>query len=111
MLAEIAQSTYDYQEYPVVMATLWKKVGSKGSEWRVVYKALNLLEFLIRNGSERSVEDAERILTPLGRAQAASSDGAAVRASRAGAGANPGTGLSIVAAAVRPLLVARSPSC
>ena len=58
MLTEIAQSTYDYQEYPVVMATMWKKVGSKGSEWRVVYKALNLLEFLIRNGSERSVEDA-----------------------------------------------------
>ena len=58
MMSEIAQATYDYQEYPVVMATVWKKVGAKGSEWRVVYKALNLLEFLIRNGSERSVEDA-----------------------------------------------------
>ena len=58
MLAEIAQATYNYQEYPVVMAQVWKRVGESTKVWRVVYKALNLLEFLIRNGSERCVEDA-----------------------------------------------------
>ena len=58
MLAEIAQSTYDYQEYPVVMQNVWKRVNESGRNWRIVYKALTLLEYLIRNGSERSVEDA-----------------------------------------------------
>ena len=57
MLSEIAQSTYDYQEYPVVMAAVWKRVNESGKNWRIVYKALTLLEYLIRNGSERAVED------------------------------------------------------
>ena len=40
MLAEIAQSTYDYQEYPVVMQNVWKRVNESGKNWRIVYKAL-----------------------------------------------------------------------
>ena len=59
MLAEIAQSTYDYQEYTEVMACVWKRVGEKGVNWRICYKALNLLDYLIRNGSERSIEDSK----------------------------------------------------
>ena len=59
MLAEIAQSTYDYQEYTEVMANVWKRVGEKGVNWRICYKALNLLDYLIRNGSERSIEDSK----------------------------------------------------
>ena len=58
MMSEIAQSTYDYQDYPVVMKEVWKRVSGKSHEWRIVYKAPNLLEYLIRNGSERAVEDA-----------------------------------------------------
>ena len=58
MLSEIAQATYDYQEYPVVMSNVWKRIGERGKTWRIMYKALSLLEYLIRNGSERAVEDA-----------------------------------------------------
>ena len=58
MLSEIAQSTYDYQEYPVVMSAVWKRVNQSAKNWRIMYKALSLLEYLIRNGSERAVEDA-----------------------------------------------------
>merc|ERR1711965_499345 len=58
MLSEIAQATYDYQEYPVVMSNVWKRVGESSRNWRIVYKALSLLEFLIRNGSERVCEDS-----------------------------------------------------
>ena len=42
MLAEIAQSTYDYQEYPVVMQGVWKRVNESGRNWRIVYKARSL---------------------------------------------------------------------
>jgi len=42
MLAEIAQSTYDYQEYPVVMQNVWKRVNESGRNWRIVYKARSL---------------------------------------------------------------------
>ena len=57
-LAEIAQATFDYQEYPIVMAAVWRHMGESAKNWRVVYKSLSLLDFLVRNGSERSVEDA-----------------------------------------------------
>jgi hypothetical protein len=40
MLAEIAQSTYDYQEYPVVMQNVWKRVNESGKNWRIVYKVI-----------------------------------------------------------------------
>ena len=39
------------------MQNVWKRVNESGKNWRIVYKALTLLEYLIRNGSERSVED------------------------------------------------------
>ena len=45
------------QEYPVAMSNVWKRVNESGKNWRIVYKALTLLEYLIRNGSERAVED------------------------------------------------------
>ena len=48
MLAEIAQATYDYQEYPVVMQNVWKRVNESGKNWRIVYKALTLLEIRMR---------------------------------------------------------------
>ena len=67
---DIAQATYDYQEYPVVMSNVWKRVNEAGRNWRIVYKALSLLDYLIRNGSERAVEDG-RDERELGRAERA----------------------------------------
>ena len=58
MLSELAQCTYDYQDYPVVMSNVWRRINESGKNWRVVYKSLCLLEYLVRNGSERAVEDA-----------------------------------------------------
>ena len=60
---DIARYTFDYQEYGVVM-TVWNGVNEKGKNWRVVFKALSLLEHLIKNGAERCVVEArERIYT------------------------------------------------
>jgi hypothetical protein len=33
------------------MAGMWKRVHGKSSEWRVVYKGLSLLDYLLRNGA------------------------------------------------------------
>ena len=34
------------------MKEVWRRVGESSRNSRIVYKALNLLEYLIRNGSE-----------------------------------------------------------
>lgn len=48
------------------MPMIYKRFTEKAAEeWRQIYKALQLLEFLIKNGSERVVDDARSHLTLL----------------------------------------------
>ena len=62
VMKDIARFTFDYSEYSVVMKAVWEGVNEKGKNWRVVFKALSLLEHLIKNGAERCVDEArERI--------------------------------------------------
>lgn len=48
------------------MPMIYKRFTEKSAEeWRQIYKALQLLEFLIKNGSERVIDDARSHLTLL----------------------------------------------
>lgn len=48
------------------MPMIYKRFTEKAAdEWRQIYKALQLLEFLIKNGSERVIDDARSHLTLL----------------------------------------------
>ncbi|KAF2875825.1 hypothetical protein BDV95DRAFT_282503 [Massariosphaeria phaeospora] len=58
-MQEIANSTFNYQLLNEIMPMLYKRFTEKAAEeWRQIYKALQLLEFLIKNGSERVIDDA-----------------------------------------------------
>ncbi|GAB4854356.1 hypothetical protein Ancab_022942 [Ancistrocladus abbreviatus] len=56
-LAEIAQATKKFTECQMVMNVLWTRLGETGKDWRLVYKALAVIEYLVANGSERAVDD------------------------------------------------------
>ncbi|KAK3003259.1 hypothetical protein RJ639_019593 [Escallonia herrerae] len=56
-LAEIAQATKKFSECQMVMNVLWTRLGETGRNWRHVYKALTVIEYLVGNGSERAVDD------------------------------------------------------
>ncbi|KAF2644535.1 ENTH-domain-containing protein [Massarina eburnea CBS 473.64] len=56
---EIANATFNYQLLNEIMPMIYKRFTEKAAEeWRQIYKALQLLEFLIKNGSERVIDDA-----------------------------------------------------
>lgn len=57
VMAEIAQATRNYYELQMVMAVLWKRLSDTGRNWRHVYKALTLLEYLVAHGSEKVIDD------------------------------------------------------
>jgi epsin len=57
--AEIAEATYNFEDYKIVMQTIWKRLTDTGKDWRHVYKGLQLLEYLIVHGSERVHEEAK----------------------------------------------------
>ncbi|KAL7409578.1 hypothetical protein BDY24DRAFT_345104 [Mrakia frigida] len=59
LMQEIAQGTFNFQEFNQIMPTIYKRFMEKEArEWRQIYKALMLLEYLIKHGSERVVDDA-----------------------------------------------------
>ncbi|KAF2302527.1 hypothetical protein GH714_037316 [Hevea brasiliensis] len=57
LLADIAQATRNYHEYQMIMAVIWKRINDTGKNWRHVYKALTVLEYLVGHGSERVIDE------------------------------------------------------
>ncbi|KAG7350688.1 ENTH domain containing protein [Nitzschia inconspicua] len=70
LMNEIARDTFDPERFYVVTRLMWDSMeNQRPSAWRVVFKALTLLEYLVKNGAERCVDDARNhahILRALG---------------------------------------------
>eukprot|EP00574_Skeletonema_japonicum_P006647 CAMPEP_0201713686 /NCGR_PEP_ID=MMETSP0593-20130828/433_1 /ASSEMBLY_ACC=CAM_ASM_000672 /TAXON_ID=267983 /ORGANISM="Skeletonema japonicum, Strain CCMP2506" /LENGTH=623 /DNA_ID=CAMNT_0048202863 /DNA_START=75 /DNA_END=1946 /DNA_ORIENTATION=+ len=59
LLNEIAQDTFDYERFLIVTKLMWEAIETpRPAAWRVIFKGLTLLEHLVKNGSERCVDDA-----------------------------------------------------
>jgi epsin len=59
LLNEIARDTYDYEKFAIISQLTWESLeNQRPAAWRVVFKGLTLLEHLVKNGSERCVDDA-----------------------------------------------------
>jgi len=58
-MQEISSCTFAYEAFPEVMGMLWKRMlHDDRQNWRRIYKSLLLLDYLIKNGSERVVTSA-----------------------------------------------------
>ncbi|POO03412.1 ENTH domain containing protein [Trema orientale] len=57
LLADIALATRNYHEYQMIMSIIWKRINDTGKNWRHVYKALTVLEYLVAHGSERVIDE------------------------------------------------------
>lgn len=56
--AQIAAGTYNYREREEIILFIFRRFTEKAAnEWRQIYKLLELLEYLIKNGSERIIDD------------------------------------------------------
>ncbi|EHY56328.1 ENTH domain-containing protein [Exophiala dermatitidis] len=64
LMQEIAQGTHNYQQLNEIMPMIYKRFTDKtAEEWRQIYKALQLLEYLCKHGSERVIDDARSHLS------------------------------------------------
>jgi len=62
-MRQIADLTFNYGDCTQVMEAIWERLETDinfGANWRIMYKALLLLDYIIRNGSERIVNDARQ---------------------------------------------------
>lgn len=53
LMAEIADLTYNVVAFSEIMQMIWKRLNDHGKNWRHVYKALVVLEYLIKTGTEK----------------------------------------------------------
>ncbi|KAL8953961.1 MAG: hypothetical protein Q9222_000248 [Ikaeria aurantiellina] len=66
LMQEIANATHSYHLLGEIMPMIYKRFTEKSAEeWRQIYKGLQLLEFLVKNGSERVIDDARSHMSLL----------------------------------------------
>ncbi|EDV19543.1 uncharacterized protein TRIADDRAFT_33326 [Trichoplax adhaerens] len=57
IMTEIADATYNMSAFQEIMDIVWKRLNDHGKNWRHVYKALTLLEYIIKTGSDRVTQN------------------------------------------------------
>ncbi|TDL19715.1 ENTH-domain-containing protein [Rickenella mellea] len=66
LMQEIAQGTFNFQHFNEIMPAIYSRFMDKEArQWREIYKALQLLEYIIKHGSERVVDDARSHLSTI----------------------------------------------
>jgi epsin len=64
LMNEISDLTYNIVALSEIMRMIWKRLNDHGKNWRHVYKSLVLLDYLIKNGNEKVVQQCkEHIVT------------------------------------------------
>ncbi|KAM9493451.1 epsin-3 isoform 5-T6 [Clarias gariepinus] len=59
LMMEIAELTFNVVAFAEVMGIIWKRMNDHGKNWRHVYKALTLLDYLLKTGSERVAQQCK----------------------------------------------------
>ncbi|KZT59407.1 ENTH-domain-containing protein [Calocera cornea HHB12733] len=66
LMQEIAQGTFNFQQFNEIMPSIYNRFMEKEArQWRQIYKALQLLEYIVKHGSERVVDDARAHLATI----------------------------------------------
>ncbi|KLO04756.1 ENTH-domain-containing protein [Schizopora paradoxa] len=66
LMQEIAQGTFNFQQFNEIMPCIYSRFTEKEArQWREIYKALQLLEYIVKHGSERVVDDARSHLSTI----------------------------------------------
>ncbi|KAK8958129.1 Clathrin interactor EPSIN 1 [Platanthera guangdongensis] len=58
-LLELAEATKKFTESQMVLNVLWTRLSDTSANWRHIYKALTVIEYLIANGSERIITNID----------------------------------------------------
>ncbi|KAL8573619.1 hypothetical protein ACOMHN_007172 [Nucella lapillus] len=59
LMSEVSDLTYNVVAFTEIMQMVWKRLNDDGKNWRHVYKALTLLEYIIKTGSEKVAQQCK----------------------------------------------------
>ena len=61
-MAELSEASFNQYDFPDIVEIIEKRLNDSGKNWRHVFKALVVLDYLVRNGSEAVVKYAKKNL-------------------------------------------------
>ncbi|MGH0156492.1 UNVERIFIED_CONTAM: hypothetical protein FKN15_046862 [Acipenser sinensis] len=64
LMSEIGDLTFNVVAFTEVMGMIWKRLNDHGKNWRHVYKALTLLDYLIKTGSDKVAHQCKEAPPP-----------------------------------------------
>lgn len=66
-MSKIADLTHHFTEYRQIMDALWARLSDKteGRNWRQIYKSLLLMDYLLKNGSEKVIAECRHRIYEL----------------------------------------------
>eukprot|EP01100_Stratorugosa_tubuloviscum_P004616 TRINITY_DN215_c0_g6_i1.p1 TRINITY_DN215_c0_g6~~TRINITY_DN215_c0_g6_i1.p1 ORF type:complete len:291 (-),score=140.16 TRINITY_DN215_c0_g6_i1:133-1005(-) len=53
LLIDIANASHSYKDLPVIMSIIWKRLSDHTKNWKRLYKALILVDYLLKKGSDQ----------------------------------------------------------
>ena len=60
LMNEISSATFHFHHFNEIMTTIYKRLEeSSNTEWRKIYKSLQLIEFLLKNGSDSVIDSVK----------------------------------------------------
>lgn len=66
LICDVSPNVFHSQYFNEIMTTIYRRFTEKEArQWRQIYKSLTLLEYLVKNGSERVVDDARSHLSTI----------------------------------------------
>jgi len=59
LMSEISDLTYNRVAFSEIMQMIWKRLNDHGKNYRHVYKALVLLDYLVKTGNEKVAQQCK----------------------------------------------------
>ncbi|ESO84155.1 hypothetical protein LOTGIDRAFT_211098 [Lottia gigantea] len=59
LMGEVADLTYNVVAFTEIMQMIWKRLNDDGKNWRHVYKAMVLLDYIVKTGSEKVAQQCK----------------------------------------------------
>jgi len=69
LMNDIAADSMDYDKYGIITGIVWQNFETDGKTWKQIFKTMTLIEFLIKNGSERFIEECRDKMYKIRRLQ------------------------------------------
>lgn len=62
LMSDISDMTYNHLAFSDIMQMLWKRMNDNGKDWRHVYKALVVLDYIIKAGTDKVAQHCKENL-------------------------------------------------